>query len=290
MELSINVLGFYGAAPGEPPVTPSEGIARALADGFRVFDFPLADLGFFDGDWRRELDASLEVCARGGGEIRYTHVPFRFPWGSETPESWAAFDAKMACAIEAAHILGVRFAAMHPYTTNVPAQDYDAAPCRDAAIRHLLPWLELCAKWDVRLCAENMQGDAKCFPHRRYCAKVDELCELVDALSLPGIVWDTGHAHIAGHVQSEALRQAGSRLKMLHIHDNEGSLDLHLAPYMGSVDWADLLDGLRAVRYDGDINYEQDLRRIPSDLRAPVIRYLKDVGDRFIAVLQEGCI
>ena len=286
MELSINILGLYGAAKGEAPVTPSQGIELALRDGFRVFDFPLANMKFYDGDYKRELERSMEVCAKGGGEIRYSHVPFRFPWEDESEENWAKFESCMTRAIEAAHILGVRYVAMHPYTTNVPTEEYDPAPCKEAAIRHLIPWLEQCDRLGVKLCAESMQGDEACYPHRRYCAKVEELIDLVDTLHMPGITWDTGHAHIAVHKQSDALKLIGSRLKMLHIHDNDASRDLHLIPYAGSIDWDDFLEGLRAINYQGDINYEQNLSGIPSALRAPIITYLRDVGNSFIARLQ----
>lgn len=287
MEISINVLAFYGAASGEEPVTPAGALERALADGWRVFDFPLAPMAFYDSDWRGEIWRALEVCARGGGEIRYTHLPFRFPWEAETEENWAAFDARMSCALEAAYMLGVRYAAFHPYTTQVPAECYDAAPCREAAVRHLLPWLEKADRLGVRICAENQQGDENCRPCRRYCARIEELCALADELRLPGIVWDSGHGHIAGHVQSEALRMAGKRVKLLHIHDNDGCRDLHLPPYQGSIDWEDFLHGLADIGFDGDLNYEQELRGIPSALRAPIIRYLRVVGESFAGKLRQ---
>ena len=215
-------------------------------------------------------------------------MPFRFPWGNETEETWAAFDSVMAKAIDAAHFLNLRWVAMHPYTTNVPVAEYDPAPCKEAAIRHLVPWLEQCDRLGVKLCAENMQGDPACFPHRRYCAKVDELIDLVDTLGMPGIVWDTGHAHIAVHKQSEALKAVGPRLKMLHIHDNFASGDVHLPPFFGTIDWKDFIVGLKAIGYEGDFNYEQNLKKIPSRLRAPLIAYLRDFGLDFIRRFAEA--
>lgn len=287
MDLSVNLLGLYGAGPEETPVTPSQAIPMALRDGFRVFDFPLASLSFYDGDWHREIDLSLEAAEKGGGVIRYSHVPFRFPWEDESEENWDYFEQRMHMAIEGAHLLGVKYVAMHPYTTNEPSWTYNAEICKEAAVRHLYPWIEYADKMNVRLCAESMQGDRDCYPHRRYCAKVDELIDLVDTLHLPGICWDTGHANIAGHKQSTALKKIGSRLKMLHIHDNDGTGDLHLMPFTGNIDWYDFLNGLRDIGYTGDINYEQSLVRIPSALRAPLISYLLDTGNHFIEYVTE---
>ncbi|OGV82984.1 MAG: hypothetical protein A3K19_32620 [Lentisphaerae bacterium RIFOXYB12_FULL_65_16] len=292
MELSVNLLGLYGGGVGHTPVTATDAVQMAADDGFHVYDFPLADKAFYDGDWRGEIDRAMNCAAKNGGVFRYAHVPFLFPWGDPSPENWARFERVMSLAIEGAAMLGVRWVALHPYTTNEPAECYAAAPCRDAALVHLRPWLEQAEKLGVHFAVENMQGDAACHPRRRYCAKVDELIELVDTINAEwggahGICWDTGHAHIAGHRQSDALKAIGGRLKMTHIHDNFAGADLHLLPHTGSLDWADFIAGLKAIGYDGDISYEQDLRRIPAELRPGLIAYLRDVGNAFIAALQK---
>jgi len=292
MDLSINLLGVYGTMPGENPVTVTEAVQLAADDGFFVYDFPLADPTFYDGDWRSEIDRAMNCAARNGGVFRYAHVPFQFPWADPSPENWARFEGFMSLAIEGASMLGVRWVALHPYTTNEPAATYEAGPCRDAALDHLRPWLAQAGELGVHFAVENMQGDAACHPHRRYCAKVDELIELVDTINGDwdgghGICWDVGHAHIAAHQQAEALKAVGGRLRMTHIHDNYAGADRHLLPYTGSVDWSDFIAGLKAIGYDGGINYEMNLKRIPSELRPGLIAYLRDVGNAFIAALEQ---
>ena len=291
MELSVNLLGLYGAAAGHPRVSVTEAVQRAADDGLLVYDFPLADKTFYDGDWRGEIDRAMNCAARNGGVFRYAHVPFLFPWNDPSPGNWESFERVMSLALEGAAILGVRWVALHPYTTNEPAGSYDAAPCRAVALEHLRPWLEQAGRRGIHFAVENMQGAAACQPRRRYCARVDELIELVDTINAEwggahGICWDTGHAHIAGHMQSDALRAVGGRLKMTHIHDNYAGADLHLLPYTGSVDWADFGAGLKSIGYEGDINFELDLKRVPGELRPGLIAYLRDVGRSFIRALQ----
>lgn len=291
MDLSINLLGVYGANPGEPPVSVAEAVERAADDGFTVYDFPLADLAFYEGDWRTEIERAQRHAARRGAEFRYTHMPFLFPWADPSPANWERFERAMSQALDSAARLGVRYAALHPYTTNEPVGTYAAAPCRRAALEHLEPWLEQAGRLGVRLAVENMQGDAACRPNRRYCARVEELVELVDAINATtggrhGICWDTGHGHIAGHRQSEALRAIGPRLAMTHLHDNDAHRDLHLVPYAGSIDWDDVVAGLRAIGFQGDLNYEMNLRRVPQALRPPLIDYLRQVGKALIGALQ----
>jgi sugar phosphate isomerase/epimerase len=292
MDLSINLLGFYGAGPGKPPVSVADAVRMAAEDGFLVYDFPLSDMAFYEGDWRGEIDHAVASAAACGGVFRYAHVPFRFPWSDPSAENWAAFERVMSLAIEAASILGVSWVALHPYTTNDPVESYRVAPCRAAALEHFQPWLEQADRLGVHFAVENMQGDANCKPCRRYCARVEEVVELVDTINAEwdgahGACWDTGHGHIAGHTQSEALKALGDRLKMIHLHDNYAGGDLHLPPYTGSIDWDDVISGLRAIGFHGDVNYEQDLRKIPSFLRPAIIRYLRDVGNSFLDALSD---
>ena len=57
--------------------------------------------------------------------------------------------------------------------------------------------------------------------------------------------------------QSRALRAMGKRLKVLHINDNHaGFRDEHVLPYMGDIDWDDVVQGLTDIGYDGALNYE----------------------------------
>ena len=55
---------------------------------------------------------------------------------------------------------------------------------------------------------------------------------------------------------SDKIRYAGDLIKIIHAHDNDGSGDLHLHPYDGNVDWADLAEGLFDIGFDGVFNLE----------------------------------
>ena len=89
-----------------------------------------------------------------------------------------------------------------------------------------------------------------------------------------GICWDTGHAHINGIKQSEALKYIGSRLKTLHLNDNFGEDDIHLAPFMGTIDWADVMQGLGAIGYDGLLNFEPRTCGKTAELRKAYGEYM----------------
>ncbi len=70
-----------------------------------------------------------------------------------------------------------------------------------------------------------------------------------------GVAFDVGHAHICGQVE-ELLRALAGRIGHVHAHDNNGRQDEHLAIGEGTVDWPGVLEGLRAVGYDGPVVVE----------------------------------
>jgi len=70
------------------------------------------------------------------------------------------------------------------------------------------------------------------------------------------ICWDTGHAHMQGADQYREIIELGNRLKGLHIADNNGNLDEHMAPFYGTCDFDAVMRGLLDVHYDGYFNLE----------------------------------
>ncbi len=76
---------------------------------------------------------------------------------------------------------------------------------------------------------------------------------------LVGICWDTGHAQVSGHDQRAAIESLGSRLKALHIQENDGGSDDHLLPFAtvrNGVKWHDVAQALGAIGYGGAFVFE----------------------------------
>ena len=61
---------------------------------------------------------------------------------------------------------------------------------------------------------------------------------------------------------------------MLHINDNFGTQDAHLAPWQGRIDWADAMQGLSAIGFDGLLNYEVIVMHQPAAVRDESSRYV----------------
>ena len=149
----------------------------------------------------------------------------------------------------------------------------------------------------VTLCLENLYdsiggrlAEGPCSNAAKAVDRIDRLNELCHA-EVFGFCFDTGHANLLGIRFEPFLRTLGPRLKVLHIHDNDGVSDLHQMPYTftrtrenaPSTDWDGFLSGLKASHYAGTLNFEMSptLSAFPETLRPQVLKWIAQIGRDF---------
>ncbi|MGI5869377.1 MAG: sugar phosphate isomerase/epimerase family protein [Kiritimatiellia bacterium] len=71
-----------------------------------------------------------------------------------------------------------------------------------------------------------------------------------------GVCLDSGHAHLSSMDVVERILTYGKRIVTTHFHDNRGKADEHLSPGFGTIPWLDVIQALRAIGYDHDVNFE----------------------------------
>lgn len=131
---------------------------------------------------------------------------------------------------------------------------------------------------DITVCLENLrpafQGHTDLIDE-----SADDLLDILERIGSPrfGICLDTGHLHLTRKDQRAFILTAGSKLKALHIADNDGSFDQHFMPFgQGNIDFAEMVHALREVGYDGIFNLEiSGERHLPLELRDAKIAYIK---------------
>lgn len=77
---------------------------------------------------------------------------------------------------------------------------------------------------------------------------------------------DIGHTNEAFYrgasSPGEMIRYLGEKVTHLHLHDNNGTVDLHSAPLFdkrGCIDWEDVFDALDEINYTGVYNFEMNM-------------------------------
>lgn len=149
----------------------------------------------------------------------------------------------------------------------------------------------------VTVCLENLFSGSHFRRIAGHCADPNEAVRFIDTLNelagkeCFGLCLDVGHLflmHVDCRVYVKAL---GKRIKCLHLHDNNGIDDKHLAPFTGDFPWLRFLGALKDVGYDGNLNFETFAQVIPSRLPAPLVdeflRHICAIGQYFRSVLQD---
>ncbi|MBE7053111.1 MAG: sugar phosphate isomerase/epimerase [Ruminococcaceae bacterium] len=249
-----------------------QGLILLKNAGFDAADFSTDMLVDIEGDWTPYIEKTKKASVETEMKIEICHLPFSWTICTR-PEEIPSFNKKMYKGIDAAALLGVDYAVLHPNTTTLPMTEFDRKVQYKSVTEHLAPFVEYASKLNVKLAVENMRLVHSHIPVHRYCQDPDELCEVADALGI-GVCWDFGHANTCSIKQSEALSYIGSRLKVLHVNDNNGIGDDHVAPFCGTIDWKDAMKGLFDIGFDGLFNYEIEIAKLPEAVKDAYARYL----------------
>ena len=181
--------------------------------------------------------------------------------------------------LELYEAIGIRNAVLHV----VPSKEESYGRC----VENLRTLREFVKGTELYLCLENM-------------SKKQEVCQVESLLQLRadageeniGICLDTGHLHLSNGLglttqsQREFILKAGSHLRALHIHENNGKNDVHLLPYSAQhgIDWTQVTGALREIGYQGLFNLELSGEyNTPEPIREAKLRYLRELTELMLA-------
>ena len=253
--------------------------------GYDAADFSTTLLDLSSDAWKPAAEQALADAQEIGMPLAVGHLPFVKGGGSQPDAFWEEFRRKMLHAIEASAILRVEYAVLHTNTGTLVMKDYRAAEQLEWVLRHIEPFAEYAAKLGVKLVVENMPVVPGARVTHRFSQSAEEICQVADTFGM-GICWDFGHANVSGIRQSEALAYIGSRLKMVHVHDNCAMADEHNMPFTGNVDWQDAMHGLALVNFDGVFDLELSPARFPAPLRKSHARLALETAQYLMTYLK----
>ena len=125
---------------------------------------------------------------------------------------------------------------------------------------------------------------------RRAVERIDRMNDRYHAEVL-GFCFDTGHANLVGIDFESFITTLGHRLKVLHIHDNDGRSDLHQIPFTftrtrenkPSTDWQGFVRGLRNIHFDKVLSFETApvITAFPKELKEEALALIAKIGKYF---------
>lgn len=234
--------------------------------GFTCMDVGLARFTAHDDflwadNWQEQTEQVAQLAKDLGVTFYQGHSPF--VKGSvlatlKTQEELDEYKEYFRRSVLAAGMLGVKWLVVHPL--NCPEENFERKATLGINHDFWDPFVELAGKNGVGIAFENQLPYLDRKYGFRYCCHYEDLCELIDSYNDPKLVgacWDTGHANQSQLNQYRALKTVGSRLQVLHLNDNHyGNKDEHLLPWMGQINWDDVIRALVEIDYPGTLNYE----------------------------------
>ena len=231
-----------------------------------------------DAEFRAFFEQEYACMKQAGIRAGQTHAPFP-TWTNDRSEQEFMLRAIERSA-EATAIIKSPYMVIHPAMPDEWSPDTDPERTKKVNYEFLCRLLDAAHKHNIKLALENMPG------HSVPCCTVEELIEYIDMMHDDALCacLDTGHANMAGFSCADFAESLGGRLKVLHVHDNNGMLDQHLVPYIGTVDWERFLRSLKKIGYSGTFSFEAtNSESVPAGLLPAAENYLWEIGRYFMA-------
>jgi len=208
----------------------------------------------------------------------------------EMLEKTMAICSYFSCRYLVVHPIDLAFAHGREYERQINFEYY----------KRLIPFAQ---KYNVVICLENMFVSFNKHITEGVCSDCHEAVNYIDKLNemageeIFGFCFDLGHMTVLGKHIPESLKMLGHRVKLLHIHDNDGIQDHHCMPYTyvrnwgksTVTDWKGFVEGLRAINYQGEFDFEcsTGCRLSPVEVLPAALGYVYAVGKYFAKALEE---
>lgn len=131
---------------------------------------------------------------------------------------------------------------------------------------------------------------------RKAVERIDRMNDKYGAEVL-GFCFDTGHANLVGINFEKFITMLDYRLKVLHIHDNDGIGDLHQVPFTftktrenkPSTDWEGFIKGLKQIHFNKVLSFETApvLNSFPEEMKQDALEFISKIGQYFASKIEE---
>ncbi|MBC2710493.1 MAG: sugar phosphate isomerase/epimerase [Desulfosarcina sp.] len=196
--------------------------------------------------------AAITQALKDNGMGLVCHLPTFLTTADLTESLRRASVMEMRQSLDVAADLGAKKVVLHPSMAGgMGAFVLDTV--KGYAFDFLSEMVEAAQHLDTTICLENM------FPRYQLGVEPDDFEEIFKAFPSLKLTLDTGHANIddrRGRRLKELVGRFGNRIGHIHISDNQGKRDDHLAVGRGTVKFANLVRHLKATGYDDTITLE----------------------------------
>ena len=243
-------------------------------------------------------DASLKY----GLDNYQTHAPFPSIPENPHPVVDVEYEEYMVKVLQnciyANDYIGSRNIVIHPFYYGYN-EDISIADEMEMNIRRFAQLIPAAKEHGVKICIENLFyhcDKRKIYPcstgtMANAVMLLDELNRLAGEECF-GFCLDTGHLLLCSQEIKSSLLALGKRLEALHVHDNNGVSDQHLAPYSGVFDWDRFVKGMIAIRFNKTMCFEtfRSWENVPFSCRPAMLSFIYSTGKEIKDRVEKGII
>lgn len=220
--------------------------------GFEAIDYSFYDWTpentMLGEDYKQRAENTKKLLEKYDLVCNQAHAPARtIFFYSDFSENNPSF-LELVRSIEYASIIGASNIIVHGIKSPYGVDSEDCFSKNLSFFKTLQTYAE---KFKIKISVENLIHSAFITPFL--------LSQIIESLpeSTFNICLDIGHSNCVGIKPADFIKQLPTgRLQALHIHDNLGSEDLHLLPFMGNIDWNQTIKTLVKYNYNGDLTLE----------------------------------
>lgn len=249
-------------------LTQQETVDCIRQAGFRFIDYNFGldynrRSGAYSDDWKQYLTAVCQHAESIGASFVQAHSPMGKP--ILRGDYHTSFVNDTIRAIEGCAVLGIPNIVVH----SGYEQDISKEECFDRNRDFFMELLPVAEKLGVNVLVENF--NKMCIDGMYWLDNAVDQRALIDYVDHPMFhaCWDTGHGNMQEMPQDEALRILGSHVYALHVQDNLGDDDTHMAPFCGTLSMDSLMHGLQDIGYKGCFTFEACNFFLPAGKRRP---------------------
>ena len=195
---------------------------------------------------------AITRAMKGNGLGLVCHLPTFLSTADLTESLRRASLTEMHRSLEVAAELGAKKVVLHPSMAGGMGA-YVLDTVKGYAFEFLSGIVDAARPLDVTICLENM------FVRNRLGVEPEDFEEIFKAFPSLKLTLDTGHANIhdrRGRRLKALVNRFGLRIGHLHVSDNQGTRDDHLAVGQGTIKFADLVMRLKGAGYDDTLTLE----------------------------------
>lgn len=268
--------------------------------GFDAVDYSMfvhdAETGVFSNKGFEKYAEKLKIVADAAGiKIGQIHAHMPSPSYPDYMARQQLFDKLAVHSIVSAAIMECPYVVIHPLIMLDRLYDRKYKENYEANLEYygkMIPYLK---EYGVKVAIENMWhfDDEKNKIVDTVCSSAEEMISLANDLGDDFVFClDVGHCVLTDRTADSMVRALGSRLKALHVHDNDCIDDTHDLPYNANpinmmfpanekkIDWDAFMASLKEIGYEGTLSLEADkfLHKFPEELSFDAAAFMAKVA------------